>query len=329
MIELGIAVDLGSASEGIESRLARTRGLLARAEDAGLGSVWFGEGYPQRPGSFHLQNSLMLLAAVAASTRLRLGTGVTLLPGWHPLRLAYDGALLDQLSGGRFTLGLGIGTPALWERFGVPAERMADHTDEYLQALRALWRGEEGFSGTVLSVSGRVYPLPVQPGGPPIWVGGRVRRTALRAARFGDGWYAATSYRLGEVARMAAAYRDACAAAGHDPGPVVVNRVVVLGEDGDEVRARSAPFVDELLAHYVRIRSILDDRGEPIDLGGVPALRDEIVLVGTPAEVRERLGEYAAAGVTHVQARVWPSDMPLEAVERTLRLLGEGVAGRV
>jgi alkanesulfonate monooxygenase SsuD/methylene tetrahydromethanopterin reductase-like flavin-dependent oxidoreductase (luciferase family) len=329
LIELGLAVDLGSETESIESRLARTRSLLSRAEAAGLTSVFFGEAYPQSAGSFHLTNSLMLLAAVAGATRMRLGTGVTLLPAWDPLRLAYDGALLDQLSGGRFILGTGIATPALWERFGLPADRMADHADEYLQALRALWRGEDGFTGSTLTVRGRVHPAPVQPGGPLLWVGGRVRRSALRAARHGDGWYAATSYRIGEIARLAAAYRAACAEAGREPGPVVANRVVVLDSSGDAARARSRPFVDALLERYVRIHSILDDHRAPVALDAVPALRDEIVLVGSPAEVRERLAGYAAAGVTHVQARVWPSDMPIEAVERTLRLLGEEVVGRV
>ena len=329
MIELGLAVDLGSEAESIASRLERTRRLLPLAEASGLRSIWFGESYPQQAMSFHLPSSLLMLAAVAGSTGLRLGTGVTLLPAWDPLRLAYDAALLDQLSGGRLVLGIGIGTPALWERFGLPTDRMADRVDEYLQALRALWRGEDGFAGSLLTVRGRVSPLPINPGGPPLWIGGRVRRSAERAARIGDGWYAATSYRLSEIERMARAYRSACAASGRQPGPVVANRVVVLAGSGAEARAAALRQVDELLERYVRIRSILDDAGAPIGPEGIEALRDEIVLVGDGARVRDLLASYAAAGVTHVQARVWPSDLPLEAVERTLRLLGEEIVGRV
>jgi alkanesulfonate monooxygenase SsuD/methylene tetrahydromethanopterin reductase-like flavin-dependent oxidoreductase (luciferase family) len=144
-----------------------------------------------------------------------------------------------------------------------------------------------------------------------------VRRSAERAARLGDGWYAATSYRLSEIERMARLYREACAAAGRPPGPVAANRILVVTDDV----AAAAPYVDALLKRYVRIQSILDDAGRPVDDAGALALKDELVLVGDRESVLEKLDVYARAGVTHVQARVWPSDLPLDRVERTLRTL--------
>ena len=325
LIEFGLAIDLGSDRESVAARLEGARRLLALAESYPFRSVWFGEGYPSGPGSFHLPSSLLMLAAIAPSTSLALGTGVALLPAWQPLRLAYDAALLDQATSGCLVLGVGIGTPELWRRFGVPTDRMADRADEMLQALRALWRGEDGYRGELLTVEGRVAPLPATPGGPPLWVGGRVGRSALRAARYGDGWYGATSYRLGEVARMAELYRMACAEAGRPMGPVSVNRIVVVAETRRQVRDEAWRCVDELLARYVRIRSILGPDGRPVDRSGLRELMAELVLAGDPDDVNERLEAYAAAGVTHVQARVWPSDMPVALVERTLRLLGERV----
>lgn len=325
MIEFGLAIDLGSEEESVAERLNHTRQLLSLAQDYPFKSVWFGEGYPTRPGSFHLPSSLLLLANIACSTSLGLGSGVALLPAWPLLRLAYDAAVLDQASGGRLVLGIGIGTPALWRRFGLPVERMADRTDEMLQALRALWTGQDGFHGDLVSVDGSLWPLPTRPGGPPVWVGGRVGRSAIRAARFGDGWYAATSYRLREIERMATLYRKACADGGIQPGAISVNRIVVMAETSKRAREAAQDHVDSLLASYVRIRSILGDDGNAVDHAGARALVDEIALIGDADEVNQRLTEYAQAGVTHIQARVWPSDMPIKQVERTVRLLGQHV----
>lgn len=324
-MEFGLAIDLGSERESVAARLEGARRLLGLAESYAFRSVWSGEGYASRAGSFHLPSSLLMLAGIAPSTSLALGTGVVLLPAWPPLRLAYDAALLDQATAGRLVLGVGIGTPELWRRFGVPTDRMADRADEMLQALRALWRGDDGYRSELLSVEGGVAPLPATPGGPPLWVGGRVGRSALRAARYGDGWYGASSYRLGEIARMAERYRRACAEAGHPAGAVAVNRIVVVAETRRQARDQGRRYVDELLARYVRIRSILGPDGRPTDRSGLPELMDELVLAGDPDDVSGRLEAYAAAGVTHVQARVWPSDMPVALVERTVRLLGERV----
>jgi len=248
-----------------------------------------------------------------------------LLPAWHPLRLGYDAAVLDRLTEGRLNLGVGLGTPSLWRRFGLPTERMADRADEMLQALRALWRGEAGFQGELVSVSGGIWPLPWTSGGPPLWVGGRVRRSATRAARYGDGWYGATSYRLGEVARMARWYREACAQAHLPLGAVAVNRIVFVAETGERARIEAAPYVDALLRKYVAIRAILDVDGNPVDEAGLQRFVDELVIVGDPDEVRRQLEAYEQAGVTHIQARIWPSDMPFEIAQRTLRLLGKHV----
>jgi alkanesulfonate monooxygenase SsuD/methylene tetrahydromethanopterin reductase-like flavin-dependent oxidoreductase (luciferase family) len=300
-MELGLAIDLGSEKDSVASRLAAARRLASLGEEHGFKSIWFGEGYPTGPGSFHLPSSLLMLAAISGSTSLTLGSGVALLPAWTPLRLAYDAALLDQACEGRLVLGVGVGTPALWRRFGLSTERMGDKVDEFLQTLRELWNGE-------------VFPGPVRVGGPPIWMGGRIKRSALRAARWGDGWYAATSYRLSEIARMTAAYREACAALGKPPGPVAANRIVVVTDSPAMVE----PYVDTLLAKYVRISSILGDDGRPVDVAGALALKDELVLVGSLEQVRSGLQRYAEAGVTHIQARVWPSDLPLEQVEATI-----------
>src|SRR5437762_105059 len=187
-VTFGLALDFRSAVRTLDQQLAQYVELCRLAERHGLASVTAGETHPVGPGAGHLPSPFLALAALAPQTGLRIGTGVTLLPGWHPLKLAYDGAVLDQLSGGRLTLGVGLGSPPLYRRFGLDPERMGDYADDVLGSLRALWGGENGFRGKVISVEGTVGVRPVQPGGPPIWVGGSVRRSAERAAELGDGY---------------------------------------------------------------------------------------------------------------------------------------------
>jgi probable F420-dependent oxidoreductase len=136
---------------------------------------------------------LVTLAAVSATTeRIGLGTSVLVLPYRNPLNLALEVAALDVLSDGRFVLGVGAG----WMReefvsLGLdPAERGA-RTDEYIEALRVLWRDDPAsFDGRFVSFDDAVLATrPKTDGGPPIWVGGNTEPGLRRALRLGDGWH--------------------------------------------------------------------------------------------------------------------------------------------
>src|SRR5215207_9458439 len=116
-MQFGLALDFMTAERTLAEQLDRYVQLIQVAERHGFDSVTAGEGYITRPASGHLPAPLLALAALAPRTTLRLGTGVTLLPGWQPLHLAYESAVLDQLTGGRLILGVGLGTPPLYRRF--------------------------------------------------------------------------------------------------------------------------------------------------------------------------------------------------------------------
>src|SRR5581483_7713166 len=141
----GLALDLASASRRLDEQLSAYLALIQQAEALGFDSVSAGESYPQRRGGGHLPSPLLALAALARGTTLRLGTGVILLPAWNPLRLAYDCAVLDQISGGRLFLGVGLGNPAVARRFGRDPAQLGAYMDDALAALRALWAGEDGY----------------------------------------------------------------------------------------------------------------------------------------------------------------------------------------
>jgi alkanesulfonate monooxygenase SsuD/methylene tetrahydromethanopterin reductase-like flavin-dependent oxidoreductase (luciferase family) len=310
-LSFGIALDFGSKLRPLHAQLERQAALLEPAEVAGFEIVAAGE--TASPGAFHLPNALLVLAALAQRTRLRLCTGISLLPAWPVWRLALDAAQLDQLSGGRLILGVGLGSPALQRRAGWPADAVGQTVDETLAALRALWSGAAGYTGQYVNVSD---PLPIQPvdgAGPPIWVGGAIRRSAARAARLGNGWYGGVNFRLSQLPGQSQAYR---AGLGDAAGAVAVNRVTLVAESEGALR--------ELLERH--LASTLQGYARP---GESPQqVADEVALVGTPAQVAAQLERYAAAGVSHVFARLSLDDTPPEVARGTIELLGREVIPR-
>ena len=176
---------------------------VARAlEDAGFESAWTGEHVvlpdPQAPPSpasprFPMLHPAVALAYVAGLTRtLRLGTGIVILPQRNPVVLAKELASLDVVSGGRLEFGLGVGyLKPEFDALGVPFERRGARSDEYIDAIRALWTQEQpSFAGEFVSFSGiDARPRPVQQPTPPIVVGGHSPGALARAVARGDGWY--------------------------------------------------------------------------------------------------------------------------------------------
>ncbi len=128
--------------------------------------------------------------AAAYTSRVKLVTGICLVPEHNPLVLAKAVATVDQLSGGRFTLGVGVGW--LEEEFraiGVPWERRAQRTREYIEAMRCLWRDAHStYRGEFVNFENvRAYPKPVH-GEVPVWFGGESGPALRRVAEYGNGW---------------------------------------------------------------------------------------------------------------------------------------------
>ena len=147
------------------------------------------------PGPTHMNlfdPFIALTYAAACTTRVRLGTGISLIPMHNPVILAKEIASLDQLSEGRFMLGAGIGWMA--EEFraaGVPFEERAARTNEYIEAMQQLW-GEEraSYSGKFVNFKNiRCNPKPVKGAQLPITVGGETTAAMKRVARYGTGWF--------------------------------------------------------------------------------------------------------------------------------------------
>lgn len=159
----------------------------------------------------------------ALTTRMRLITGVLVLPQRNPLVLAKQVATIDHLTGGRLELGIGVGWfREEFEALDVPFDRRGARTDDYLKAMRALWDGDDvSYSGEFVSFD-RVNcnPKPAQ-GRVPIIVGGSSKPALRRAARFGDGFFPATGADV-DVGEIVDALARETRAAGRDPAEIEV-----------------------------------------------------------------------------------------------------------
>ncbi len=186
------------------------RAVSVAAEASGFATLWAGEHvvmvdephsrYPYSadgriavpPEADWLDPMLGLSFAAAVTMSIGLATGVLLLAEHNPVIAAKQAATLDVLSGGRLTLGIGIGWSA--EEFaalGIPFDRRAQRTAEYVAAMRKLWATDlSSFSGEFTRFDAvRVNPKPVRGRRIPVVVGGNSDAALRRVADFGDGWY--------------------------------------------------------------------------------------------------------------------------------------------
>ncbi|MFG1746237.1 LLM class F420-dependent oxidoreductase [Micromonospora chalcea] len=247
---------------------------------------------PALPGP---TDAWLTLAALARETsRIRLGTLVTSATFRLPGPLAVMVAQVDRMSGGRVELGIGAGW---YERehtaYGIPFPPVAERFDrlaEQLEIVTGLWRtpADETYSFTgehYRLADAPALPKPVQQPGPPVIVGGRgPKRTPELAARYADEF----NMPFKSVAETASAYdrvREACDRTGRDasgqaPLTLSAGIVVAIGRTDAEAQRRAAP------------------------LHVTSALPPEDPVVGSPAQLVERIGEFAAIGATRVHLRL-------------------------
>jgi probable F420-dependent oxidoreductase len=226
------------ANTGPYAAAAGAVALAEAAERAGFDSLWtvehvvvptdYQSAYPYSPdgkmpggGAFDIPDPLIWLTWVAAHTStMTLATGILILPQRNPVVLAKEVATLDVLSGGRVHLGIGIGwLEEEFDALGVPFEGRGPRTEEYVQAMRALWSDDEpSFTGETVDFTRAVMrPRPVN-GTVPITVGGHTAAAARRAGRVGDGFFPGK----GELPELLAEMRKAAEAADRDADAIEV-----------------------------------------------------------------------------------------------------------
>ena len=199
------------ANAGPSARAEHAVALAQLAEENGFDTLWTVEhvvvpaGYESQypysrdgrmPGGedIPIPDPLVWLTWVGAvTTRIKLATGVVILPQRNPVVLAKEVATLDALSGGRVVLGVGVGwLEEEFDAIGVPFAERGARTDDYVHALRALWsQAEPTYHGRFVDFErAKSYPKPAR-GSVPIVVGGHTKAAARRAGRLGDGFFPA------------------------------------------------------------------------------------------------------------------------------------------
>lgn len=259
-------------------------GAAQVAEAAGYDSVWVGDHVLWHAP---VPDPMVTLGAMSMlCQRARLGTGVLLAPLRPATVVAKQAATVDQLSGGRLILGVGVGgeNPVEYEASGVPLAERGRRLDETIEACRLLWTGERvSYEGRHIHLrDARLDYPPAQPAGPPIWIGGRSPAALRRAGRLGDGWLAfvVTPERFAESWLE---IRRQAAAAGRDPDALTPALQLWCQYDEDESAARSL-IAAQIERNY-----------------RVPYARFERYCIAGNADTwLRRLRAYVAAGVRQV-----------------------------
>jgi alkanesulfonate monooxygenase SsuD/methylene tetrahydromethanopterin reductase-like flavin-dependent oxidoreductase (luciferase family) len=223
---------------------------VAWLDGLGLDLVWFTEHHFVDDG--YLPAWTPVAGAMAARTkRVRFSSDICLLPFANPVRLAEDLAVLDNLSGGRVELGVGMGyAPHEFRGFGIPRPQRLSRMEEGLQVLQRCFTGERfSFHGARYHFDDvMIRPRYVQPGGPPLWIAAMSTEGARRAARFD-----ANLLPQGERGQVLDPWREAVRAAGRDPA---ARRVGII---------RSCFVTDDAPRDWPAVRAAERYRGELYD----------------------------------------------------------------
>ena len=300
----GTALSFGTLLSVVDSNIGDAS---RRIEDQGWDFLTTGEHV-----SFNIPiaNAFVSLAAAAAvTTRVELMSSVTLLPLYPATLAAKLGAALDNVSGGRFVLGVGVGgeNPREFEACGVPVSQRGARTDEALDIIRRLWTSPQvtytGKYAELVDVS--IRPAPVRKPSPPIWIAGRQEVAMHRAARFGDGWipYMYSARMLGESLDVIAAQRG-------DLPPIEAGAYLwsCVHEDA------SVAFDYAMTALAKTYRQDFAARA------------DSYLVVGDPDHCAKRVLEYVRAGARRI---IFAHACPPHYVDAQLELLATRVVPAV
>jgi probable F420-dependent oxidoreductase len=236
---------------GEDSRPDGIRRVAEAGEELGFDSVWATEHIIVGPEGVdpygRVYAPLVTLGWIAGFTeRIGLGTSIVLAPLHDPIHLAKEAATLQDLSAGRFRLGLGVGWHEDEYRFmGVPFRGRGRRADDAIRVMRALWRGERSFEGEHRSFDGATFaPLPEPE--PEIWIGGSSAPAIRRARELGDVWHPSRRSDAEHVRQVKERYPDLRVVP--RTRPELVDSFLEAGAEGAVVTLLD----EDAMAHFVR-----------------------------------------------------------------------------
>ncbi len=274
---------------------ARALDRIEIMDRAGYDAVWLAEhhfsGFSVCP-SVHMVGTL----AAARTLRLRIGTGVSLAPFYHPLRLAEEVALLDLLSGGRVNWGAGRGFARVeFEAFGVPPEESAARFRETVEIVLRAWTDERlSFSGEHFRFDGiEVLPKPMQRPHPPVWLAASSDSAIDWAAGRGFSILMDPHSSAAEIGRKRRRYAERLAAAGFSEAgrDIPVARLVALGRNAEAAAAVARSGAEWIVNSYLgaQHRPVMQGSFTPDGVDPIRRYLDDVILHGTPDAVVDQI----------------------------------------
>jgi probable F420-dependent oxidoreductase len=302
---------------------------VTKAEELGFDSVWMEEHHSVT--NHYWPSPLVVLAGFATRTsRLTLGTDILVAAFHNPVRLAEDAAVLDVMSGGRFTLGIAIGyKPDEFSLYGVELEKRGARFEEQLAIIKGLWTQERiSFKGAYYTVDGRLEPKPVTKPHPPIWIGGWGDITLRRAATLADNWIPGPTADLKRLLAGKQRFLDNRRAAGRSQ-PITewpLTRDLIIADTDRKARELAEAHI--MIAYRKEYaggwRHPFIDASIATDLD---RLMEDRFIIGGPDQcvrkIRRFVEEY---GMTHLICRTFFPGMPHEHIMRELQLIAREVA---
>lgn len=301
-------------------RYAETLEQARVAEQLGYDSVWLPEHHLM---AGYVPSPMLGLAAVAAVTeRVELGTDVAIIPFYPPVRLAEEVAMLSDMSGGRFSLGVGLGyRPEEFAAFGVPYEQRGAIMTESLAIVRELLHRENvTYVGEHFQIDDvTVYPRPPAP--VPILVGGWSPPALRRAADLGDAWFPGPTADLEKLRNALAGYDAELSERGKERTDLPIFREVWVANEPallrEGVERLKGLYVDDYLTW--QHRNVEADRDDPWE-----DLRRDRFIVGDPKEAADEIARYREElGITHLISRMHFHGSDHQAVLRSMELFAE------
>ena len=262
--------------------------IATRAEALGYHSLWVFESWEAESrgrGIASLEPVNLLSYTAALTTRVRLGTSVLVTPLRHPVHLAKALVSLDHMSGGRLTIGVGLGNKTRHDgTFGVPSTRRVGRFVEDIEVMKALWtQPSVTFEGQFWQLNDlSLEPKPVQQPHPPLWFGGKHPNSLRRAVKYADGWMGAGSSSTAQFKESVHHLRQSMEEERRDPATFLISKRVYLAVDNDKARAE---------------RRLREWFGRVYGTGEMAAM---VGVWGSVAECIEQLAEVLAGGAQFI-----------------------------
>ncbi len=263
------------------------------AEKSGFDSCLFSEHHQQPDG--YVPNPILMAGLIGMRTeKIKVGTGVVLLPLQHPVHIAEDCAIIDQVTGGRMMQSVGVGYQKIdFDPFGVAVEERAKRIEEGIDIIKKCWTEErfsyEGKHYQLHDVS--ITPKPAQKPRPSIWMGSWTDVGLRRTARMTDGWFSDPLQSLSVIKRFANLYRAECEKRSVKPF-IALMRDVLVADSMEKAVAESGPLMENH-RFYMRNKVYVEDE----HLKGITSedqwtferAHKDRFIVGSPENCREQL----------------------------------------